>query len=74
MRTGNPNPAAGYLAARSYAYPISAMAVAGPWSNVVNASGPIMLMDAQSQLVPFNDLAQCAYLNYTIGYYLNGGQ
>jgi len=71
IRSANPNPSAGYLAARNYAYVAAATQVAGTWNQVASATGPIMHLDAQSSLTPFVDLPQCAFLSYPIDYYLN---
>jgi len=71
MRAADPNPPAGYLAARGYAGVARAVRVAGAWPKVAADTGPIMRLDAQSSVSPFLDLPQCAFLKYPISYYLD---
>lgn len=45
----------------------------GPWLPVQNEKGPSKILDWPAPTVQFPDLPQCAFLNYSISYYLDGG-
>jgi hypothetical protein len=72
-KSGQPNPPVSYLQVRGYQKTLEGIQKAGPWNPVVGPTGPIQLMDYPSHEAPFQDLEQCAFLNYSINYYLEGG-
>ena len=72
MKTGQPNPPLSYLQVRGYNTTVAAIQKTGPWNPVKNAQGPIELLDYPSTRATFQDLPQCAFLNYSISYYLTG--
>jgi hypothetical protein len=47
--------------------------ISGPWEPVDSATGPTKELDWPSPTVEFPELEQCAWLNYSINYYLDGG-
>lgn len=69
-KTGQPNPPLSYLAIRGYTTTISAVEKTGPWNAVANDQGPIERLDYPSTPSSFIDLPQCAFLNYSINYFL----
>ena len=71
-KTGQPNPPARYLQARGYNTTLAAITKNGPWEPVSDDQGPIELLDYPSTRATFQDLPQCAFLNYSISYYLTG--
>ena len=70
-KSGQPNPPIEYLRARGYHHTISAIYETGPWLEVRSQMGPIQRLDYPSHQGPFQDLAQCEWLNYPIDYYLH---
>ena len=73
VKSGQPNPPMAYLQARDYSITIKGINAGGPWNPVVNAQGSMKLLDYPSLTSNFQDLPQCAFLNYSISYYLDGG-
>ncbi|KAL1966332.1 hypothetical protein VTN77DRAFT_4685 [Rasamsonia byssochlamydoides] len=73
VKSGQPNPPIEYLQVRGYQTTLEGIQQAGPWNPVGSSTGPIQLMDYPSRQAPFQDLEQCAFLNYSITYYLDGG-
>ncbi|KLO07979.1 alpha/beta-hydrolase [Schizopora paradoxa] len=73
IKTGQPNPDTAYLKVRGYTKSLEAIEQTGPWEAVSGPTGPMRLMDYPSVKAEFQDLAQCAFLNYSISYYLDGG-
>ncbi|KAH7351351.1 carboxylesterase family protein-like protein, partial [Rhexocercosporidium sp. MPI-PUGE-AT-0058] len=73
IKTGQPNPSKRYLAARGYGKTLEAIEKTGPWEEVKGKKGPIKLLDYPSVTSPFVDVPQCAFLNYSLSYYLEGG-
>lgn len=73
VRSGQPNPSEGYLRTRGYLKSVEAIEKTGPWVQVSGKQGPIKLLDYPSVSSPFLDVPQCAFLNYSISYYLDGG-
>ncbi|MCJ1291316.1 hypothetical protein MMC34_002859 [Xylographa carneopallida] len=73
VKSGQPNPPLSYLQARQYDITIKGIAASGPWNPVTNAQGQMKLLDFPSLSSNFQDLPQCAFLNYSIKYYLAGG-
>jgi hypothetical protein len=45
----------------------------GPWEEVKDENGPIRLMNYPATSRSFIDVPQCAFLNYSLSYYLDGG-
>jgi carboxylesterase type B len=73
IKTGQPNPSQSYLKVRGYTMTLKAIQETGPWLQISGDKGPIKLLDYPSVTSPFLDLPQCAFLNYSISYYVNGG-
>jgi len=74
IRTGNPNPPLPLLQVRDYTKTIQAVKNSGSWNPISADTGPIMQMDYPSFTSNFVDLPQCAWLQYSIEYYLEGGR
>lgn len=74
VKSGQPNPSLEYLKSRGYTRTIQAIEETGPWPQISSAEGPIKLLDYPAVTSPFLDLPQCAFLNYSISYYLEGGK
>ncbi|EXJ67648.1 esterase/lipase [Cladophialophora psammophila CBS 110553] len=70
VRSGQPNPPIPYLQARGYTKTLQGVQASGPWEKVSNATGPIKHLDYPAASGVFVDLPQCAWLNYSISYYL----
>ena len=70
MRTGNPNPPAAYLQVRGYDKPLQAIEETGPWEKISSVNGPIRLLDWPAVASDFIDKPQCAWLNYSINFFL----
>ncbi|RDW87333.1 carboxylic ester hydrolase-7 [Coleophoma crateriformis] len=73
VKKGDPNPAAAALRVRGYDAALKAIDETGLWDPVSGADGPIRLLDYPAVASGFIDLPQCAWLNYSISYYLDGG-
>lgn len=74
IRSGQPNPSEVYLTTRKYTTALQGYKRSGPWEMVSSDQGPTKRMDWPVAMTStFVDLAQCAYLNYSISYYLTGG-
>jgi len=73
VRSGQPNAEIGYLKARKYSKTQEATQKTGPWKPVQGEEGPIRLLDYPSVASKFVDVPQCAFLNYSLSYYLDGG-
>lgn len=72
-RSGQPNPSEAYLEARGYDSTLQAVRQAGRWDPVGSTKGPAKKLDYPSPTVDLPDLEQCKFLNYSLGYYLEGG-
>ncbi|KAG8156751.1 hypothetical protein KVR01_013356 [Diaporthe batatas] len=72
-RTGSPNPGEDYLAARGYDDTLAAVRGTGPWDPVSGDEGPAKQLDYPAETISFLDVPQCAFLNYSLSYYLDGG-
>lgn len=72
-KTGDPNIERDYLKARGYDQVLRAVEDSGPWEPVSSSTGPAKGLDAVSRTINFPELEQCAFLNYSISYYLDGG-
>lgn len=72
FRTGQPNPSREYLMSRGYGMTLSAVEQFGTWDKVSSKDGPVRHLDYPSYSTGFVDVPQCAWLNYSISYYLNG--
>jgi hypothetical protein len=73
IRSGQPNPSEEYLSVRGYTETLNAIQVSGAWEKVDSSAGPIRHFDYPGFSSDFTDLPQCAFLNYSINYYLEGG-
>lgn len=69
-RTGDPNFDLEYLRVRGYWDVLKSAEESGPWLPVTSNKGPSKSLDAVSRTVEFPELEQCAWLNYSISYYL----
>lgn len=74
VRSGQPNPSTEYLSVRGYTQQLQAVQETGPWPEVSSDTGPVKYLDYPSVTGQFPDLPQCAWLNYSISYYLEGGR
>ncbi|KAI9690702.1 MAG: hypothetical protein M1820_009878 [Bogoriella megaspora] len=72
-KSGQPNPSTEYLRVRGYQSTLEAVTTGGSWDPVSSSSGPSKSLTWPSLTVDFPDLAQCAWLNYSVSYYLEGG-
>lgn len=72
-RAGSPNPDEAYLRARGYEDTLSAVRETGPWEFVRGEQGPAKRLDYPARTIGFPDVRQCAFLNYSLSYYLDGG-
>jgi len=73
VKSGQPNPEIRYLKARKYSKSQEAIQKTGPWKPVQGEDGPIRLLDYPAVASKFIDVPQCAFLNYSLSYYLDGG-
>lgn len=73
VRSGQPNPDEGFLEVRGYGKVLEAVRETGRWEKVRDEKGPMRLLDWPAVERDFIDVEQCAWLNYTLGYYLEGG-
>ena len=74
VKSGDPNPDMKYLGARGYRNSISAVMKGGRWDEVSGTQGPMKLLDYPSFSSGFQDVPQCAFLNYSLSYYVDGGK
>ncbi|TKA82016.1 hypothetical protein B0A55_01726 [Friedmanniomyces simplex] len=72
-KTGQPNAPLAYLQARGYQTVIEGQRASGPWDPVKGLQGPVKLLDWPSTTSGFVDVPQCAFLNYSLTYYVDGG-
>lgn len=72
-RTGSPNPSEDYLQARGYSDTLSAVRETGTWDPVTSDQGPAKQLDYPAETITFPEVQQCAFLNYSLTYYLDGG-
>lgn len=72
-RTGSPNQGEGYLQARGYADTLAAVRETGTWDPVTSDAGPAKQLDYPAETISFLEVPQCAFLNYSLSYYLDGG-
>jgi carboxylesterase type B len=73
VKDGQPNPSETYLEKRNYVKTLEAVKQTGSWMNIKDKDGPIRLLDYPSVESGFVDVPQCAFLNYSLSYYLDGG-
>jgi carboxylesterase type B len=71
VKSGQPNIPTNYLQARGYTKTLQGVQASGPWPKVSNATGPIKHLNYPATTGTFVDLPQCAWLNYSISYYLD---
>jgi len=69
VRSSDPNPDTAYLQARGYNTTVAAVATSGAWEPVADSTGPIRIIDVNATTAVFQDLDQCAFLNYSISFY-----
>ena len=74
VKSGQPNPSLSYLRARGYTKTIENAMMTGPWLEVQGEQGPIRRMNYPATADSFIDVPQCAFLNYSLSYYLDGGK
>jgi hypothetical protein len=74
VRTGDPNPDIRYLNVRGYKPTIGAVLKGGRWDEVSGTDGPMKLLDYPALSSGFQDVPQCAFLNYSLSYYVDGGK
>ncbi|KAL5345425.1 hypothetical protein ACLOAV_009797 [Pseudogymnoascus australis] len=74
VKTGQPNPSERYLETRKYGETLHAVRQTGKWKQIKDENGPIRLLDYPSVSSGFVDVPQCAFLNYSLSYYVDGGQ
>ncbi|KAE8449913.1 hypothetical protein EG329_007390 [Mollisiaceae sp. DMI_Dod_QoI] len=74
VKSGQPNPSISYLSVRGYTKSIQAIEKTGPWQEVTSTQGSMKLMDYPAVTSSFLDVPQCAFLNYSLSYYLEGGK
>ncbi|KFY39717.1 hypothetical protein V495_05782 [Pseudogymnoascus sp. VKM F-4514 (FW-929)] len=73
VKNGQPNPSERYLAVRQYEETLHAVRKTGKWGQIKDENGPIRLLDYPSVSSGFVDVPQCAFLNYSLSYYVDGG-
>lgn len=73
VKDGQPNPSERYLQKRGYIVTLEAVEQTGRWASIRGTDGPIRLLDYPSTESGFLDVPQCAFLNYSLDYYLKGG-
>jgi len=73
VKNGDPNPDIKYLEVRGYEKSIEAIERTGQWAEVSGKGGPMKLLDYPSLSSGFQDVSQCAFLNYSLTYYADGG-
>ena len=74
VKSGQPNPNRDYLRVRGYDRTLDAVTQSGDWTAVQGDQGSIELLDYPSHSSGFVDVDQCAYLNYSISYYLDSNR
>lgn len=74
VKSGQPNPSPAYLKVRGYEKTLQGVQESGPWQRVSSDTGPIKHLDYPALTGTFVDLPQCAWLNYSVSYYLEGGR
>jgi carboxylesterase type B len=73
IRSGQPNPPETYLQTRGYSTVLQGTREAGPWGAIESDNGPIQHLDWPGFSSDFKDKPQCAWLNYSIDYFLVAG-
>lgn len=74
VKSGQPNPSLSYLKARGYTKTLENAMKMGPWQEVSGEKGPIRRLNYPATASGFVDVPQCAFLNYSLSYYLDGGK
>lgn len=72
-KTGSPNPDETYLQVRGYESTLAAVQETGIWDFVHGEQGPAKQLDYPARTIDFPEIQQCAFLNYSLSYYLDGG-
>ena len=70
VRTGDPNPDPKYLELRGYTETLDAVRSTGRWESVSGKEGPMRHFDYPPYSGGFVDVEQCAWLNYSLGYFV----
>ena len=70
IRTYTPDPSQAHLQVRGYEATLKNVQQYGEWQQVQGENGPIQLIDYPSMSTGFIDVPQCAFLNYSLNYYL----
>lgn len=68
------NPSEDYLQARGYINTAQAIQTSGPWNAIGGTQGPIEQLNYPAMGTPFVDVDQCAFLNYSLTYYLDSNR
>jgi hypothetical protein len=71
VKSGQPNPSERYLSVRRYEETLHAVQQTGLWKQIKDENGPIRLLDYPSVTSGFVDVPQCAFLNYSLSYYID---
>ncbi|KKY23878.1 putative carboxylesterase family protein [Phaeomoniella chlamydospora] len=74
VRCGQPNPSMVYPLVFRYTKTIQAIENSGPWEAVSGAQGYVEQLDYPALRTGFVDLEQCAFLNYSLAYYLDSNR
>lgn len=74
IKTGNPNPSQPELKIRGYTTSLQGVKQSGTWQQVNSATGPLKYLDYPAKNGQFEDVKQCAFLNISSSYWLEGGQ
>lgn len=72
VKSGQPNPDPEYLKVRAYTKTLEAVQQQGSWESVTSQEGVVRHLDYPAYSTGFVDVPQCAWLNYSTTYYLDG--
>lgn len=72
VKTGQPNPDQQVLAIRGYNETLAGVQASGVWNPVQSEEGPVKVWDWPARDAVL-EKEQCAWLNYSLRYYLEGG-
>ncbi|KAJ9651886.1 hypothetical protein H2198_008850 [Neophaeococcomyces mojaviensis] len=70
IRSGQPNPSEAYLRARGYNSTLVALQTVGKWLPVTSAEGVVRHLDYPGWTSGFVDVEQCAWLGYSVEYFI----
>ncbi|CRK19728.1 hypothetical protein BN1708_000393 [Verticillium longisporum] len=71
VRSGDPNPAESFLAARGYNSTLAEVKKSGEWKEVDPEAPEWMILEADSYMAPFGDADKCAVLGQPLNYWEN---